>query len=243
MLIEFLIPHVNAVDRRHPLRHGWTMGLDRPAVEARLEAAFGRFLAVYANYGGHKYYGWNKQADPRNYRGPTFWTEGDCVYRLALELEREFPHCVHLEVPVAAWTFANFDKTLEGRRFIDLVVSDLHEFVEDETSQERFGAHQHELLLEAKYFHHGWTGPWFGTEKRRVASVLADAQRLARHIERGRCLVAAVLVVDDDDLFEQTLEDLEGSDSWPASVERLFASPAELRRRGLVGGDSVSRVL
>jgi hypothetical protein len=59
------------------------MGLDQAAVEARLDAAFDRFLAVYARYGGHRYYGWNKQADPRNYRGPTFWTEGDCVYRLA----------------------------------------------------------------------------------------------------------------------------------------------------------------
>lgn len=211
------------------------MRLDQAAVEARLEAAFDRFLAVYARLGGHKYYGWNKQADPRNYRGPTFWTEGDCVYRLALELEREFPHCVHLEVPVAAWTFAGFDKTLESRRFIDLVVSDLHEFVEDETSQGRFMAHRHELFLEAKYFHHGSSRTWRGTEKQRVSSVLADAERLAGHLERGRCLVAAVLVADDDGLFEQTAD----LSAWPASVKRLFASPAELERRKLVSGTSL----
>lgn len=211
------------------------MEIAHAAVEAKLEAAFDRFLDVYAEFGGHKYYGWSKQADPRNYRGPTFWTEGDCVFRLALELEREFPHRVHLEVPVAAWTFADFDKTLETRRFIDLVVSDLHEFVEDETSQERFRAHRHELFLEAKYFHHGWTGPWFGTEKQRVRSVVADALRLGRHVELGRCLLGAVLVVDDDDVFEQTVD----LSTWPGSVKRLLASPAELKRRKVVPSASV----
>lgn len=211
------------------------MRLDQAAVEARLEAAFDRFLAVYARLGGHKYYGWDEQADPRNYRGPTFWTEGDCVYRLALELEREFPHCIHLEVPVAAWTFAGFDKTLESRRFIDLVVSDLHEFVEDEASQERFMAHRHELFLEAKYFHAGCSRTWRSTEVKRVPSVIADAERLAGHLERGRCLEAAVLVADDDGLFEQTVD----LSTWPASVKLLLASPAELERRKLVSGASV----
>ena len=207
------------------------MRLDQAAVEARLEAAFDRFLAVYARLGGHKYYGWNEQADPRNYRGPTFWTEGDCVYRLGLELEREFPHCVHLEVPVAAWTFADFDRTLERRQFIDLVVSDLHDFVEDGASQQRFMAHRHEIFLEGKYFHAGCSRTWRGTEVRRVPSVIADAERLARHVERGHCLVAAVLAADDDGLFEQTVD----LSTWPASVKLLLASPAELDRRRLVG--------
>jgi hypothetical protein len=215
------------------------MGLDHAAVEMKLEVAFNCFLSVYASYGGHRYYGWNKQTDPRNYRGPTFWTEGDCVHRLALELDREFPNCVHLEVPVAAYTFADFDKNLERRGFIDLVVSDLYEFVEDESSQERFMTHRHELFLEAKYFHHGWSRAWFGTEKRRVPSVLADAERLSRHLERGRCLVAAVLVVDDDDLFEQTLEELTAPNSWPPSVRRLLASPAELKRKEVVASTSL----
>jgi hypothetical protein len=211
------------------------MALEPTAIEEKLVAAFDRFLEVYARYGGHRYYGWNKQADPRNYRGPTFWTEGDRVYRLALELEREFPHCVHLEVPVAGWTVADFDKGLESRRFIDLVVSDLHEFVEDESSQERFTKHRHELFLEAKYFHHGSARSWAGTERRRVPSVLADAHRLASHVERGRCRVAAVLVADDDGLFEETVD----PSTWPGSVKRLLASPSELRRRQLVSDASV----
>jgi hypothetical protein len=202
---------------------------DPRRVFTKVEAAFERLLAVYARNSGHNYYGWNEQADPRNYRGPTFWTEGDCVYRLALELEREFPHGVHFEVPVANWTFADFDKTIDRRQFIDLVVSDLHEFVEDETSQHRFRTHRHELFLEGKYFHAGCTRTWRGTERRRVPTVKADAERLARHIERGHCLVAAIFVADDDGLFEETVD----MSDWPTSVKLLLASQAELGRRGI----------
>lgn len=44
--------------------------LDHSTVEAKLEAAFERFLHVFARYGGHHYYGWDDYPDPRNYNGP-----------------------------------------------------------------------------------------------------------------------------------------------------------------------------
>ncbi len=81
--------------------------LDAEAINTRLDAAFSRLLEPYARLGGHNYYGWDDYDDPRNFKGPTFWSEDDCVFRLALELEKEFPYQVHLELPVARWSFAD----------------------------------------------------------------------------------------------------------------------------------------
>ena len=52
---------------------------DATAVTVRLEQAFDRFLLVYARFGAFNYYGWDDYADPRNFKGPTFWSEDDCV--------------------------------------------------------------------------------------------------------------------------------------------------------------------
>jgi hypothetical protein len=199
------------------------------AIRTSLEAAFGRFLEIYARYGGHHYYGWDDYSDPRNYKGPTLWTEGDCVFRMALELEREFPYQVHFELPVARWSFADFDAATDKRERIDLVVSNLLDFVEDETSQQRFMTHRHELFLEGKYFPAGCSKTWRFDHLLKVDAVVADATRLARHVERGHCLIAAVLVVDDENLFEEERD----KHAWPEAVEVLVASPRELERRGI----------
>ena len=98
------------------------MVTDTREIHAVLMEAFGRFLDVYAQYGAHRYHGWVDYGDPQNYKGPTFWSEDDCIYRLALELEREFPHEVHLELPVARWSFADFDESADKRERVDLVV-------------------------------------------------------------------------------------------------------------------------
>jgi hypothetical protein len=198
-------------------------------VTLRLESAFGRFLNLYARYGGHNYYGWDDYDDPRNFKGPTFWSEDDCVFRLALELEKEFPYQVHLELPFVRWSFADFDKALDKRESIDLVVSDLHDFVEDDTSQQRFTTRRHELFLEGKYLPAGCSRTWRFDHLRKIVDIGADAARLARHIERGHCLAAAVLVVDDDGLFDDNRPA-----SWPEPVALLLASPKELARRGMV---------
>jgi len=198
-------------------------------IRAHLASAFDRFLDVYRRYGGHRYHGWTQASDPRNYKGPTFWSESDCVYRLALELESEFPHEVHLELPIAAWSFAGFDKVIDKRQSVDLIVSRMLDFVEDETSQQRFMGHRHELFVEAKYFPAGCSKNWRFDHVRKVARVSADAERLALHIDRRHCLVAAVFVVDDDNLFEDTRD----GHSWPDSVDVLVASPKELAKRGI----------
>jgi hypothetical protein len=202
---------------------------DPQTINAHLDAAFARLLQVYARYGAHNYDGWDDYADPRNFKGPTFWSEDDCVFRLGLELEHEFPYQVHLELPVARWSFADFDKAADKQERVDLVVSDLHDFVEDETSQQRFMARPHELFIEGKYIPHGCARTWKFDHLRKIPSIVADAARLARHVERGHCLIAAVLVVDDENLFEDNLP----ADAWPDAVRMLLASPRELERRGI----------
>jgi hypothetical protein len=199
---------------------------DEHAVRERLQTAFDRFVRVYAELGGHNYYGWDDYADPRNYKGPIFWSEDDCVFRLALELELEFPHQVHLEFPVVKWSFADFDPAADAKQRVDLVVSDLRDFVENETSQERFMARRHELFLEGKYLPAGCSRTWRFDHLRKIDNIVADATRLAQHVERDHCRVAAVLVVDDDNLFDDNRPP-----QWPESVELLLASPKEIERR------------
>lgn len=197
------------------------------SIRAALHEAFDRFLGVYEQSGGHRYHGWTDYDDPANYRGPTFWSEHDCVYRLALELERDFPRHVHLELPVARWSFADFNAVGDRRQFVDLVVSDLAAFSEDDTSQHRFMTHAHDLFVEAKLFPAGCSKRWRYDHVRKVDHVVLDAVRLAEHVARGHCRFAAVLVVDDDNLFEGERNRLE----WPPGIELLIASPAELERR------------
>jgi hypothetical protein len=199
------------------------------AVVGRMETAFERFLGLYAELGAHRFYGWDHAEDPRNYYGPTFWSEADCALRFAMALEPEFPHNVHLEFPLVGWTLADWDKERDKRQFVDVVASDLSKFSEDDTSQERFRSRCHELFVEVKYLPAGCSKTWRHDHVRKVESVAGDAARLALHLQRGHCLVAAVLVVDDDCLFE----DNAGRVSWPAEVQRLVASPRELERRGI----------
>ena len=136
---------------------------------------------------------------------------------------------------MARWSFADFDKTLEKQQRVDLVVSDFLDFVEDETSQKRFMTHRHELFIEGKYFPFGCTKTWLFDHLGKVPAILADAARLARHVERSHCLVAAVLVVDDEDLFED-----HRPDDWPNTVRLLLASPREVERRGIQIGATTS---
>ena len=189
-------------------------------VDEKIEASWQAFQQVYANFGGHRYHGWDHKDDLRNYRGPRFWTEGDCALRFALCLEREFPGQVHLEMPVAEWTFSDYDKLVDKRQFIDIVVSDLDEFEEDETSQSRFQAFRHTLFVEVKFFPAGCSKTWRYDHVRKVPAVVADALRLHQHLARRHCERAAILVVDDDALFASLMAQHE----WPADVLQLVAT-------------------
>jgi hypothetical protein len=126
--------------------------IDTADVHARLDAAWSAFLSEYAEFGGHRYHGWDHKEDPRNYYGPRYWSEADCAFRFGSHLERVFPGQVHFEMPIADWTFADYRPDVDKRQRVDVVVSDLEDFIENETSQDRFRTHQHSLFVEAKYF-------------------------------------------------------------------------------------------
>ena len=200
-------------------------------VTQRLHAAFDRLVAEYAEFGGHRFHGWTTADEPRNYHGPLIWSEADCVYRFALELEKEFPRQVHCELKVNKNTRLDFPDADEKAQQVDIGVSDLTGFVGDETAYDRFRQHQHLLLIEAKWFLKGWRGlQWEYVAHDQVKHVQTDLDKLARHLRLGRCAAAAMLVVDDEDF----LEEHGGNLAWPQGVERLVCGPAELRRRGLL---------
>jgi hypothetical protein len=205
---------------------------DKPAaVEDRVMDAYERLLEGYARWGGYRAHGWTDFPDERNYHGPLVWSEQDCALRFALELEREWPQCVHMEFPIGKATRADYDPDVERRQRVDVAVSDQREFVEDKDSQERFRVMPHEAFFEVKWFTKGWRGGRFERDAvRRVDSVLADVKKLARHVELGRCAVGAVLTVDDEEYFAEHAD----RDDWPPGIWWLQLSPAVLERRGLL---------
>jgi hypothetical protein len=204
------------------------MARDREVVLRGLHHAYERLLDLYARSGGFGFYGWIVQEDPRNFLGTTILTEADCVFRYGLELEKEFPGQLHFEFGLNQATRADYMPKKQGRQSVDVVVSDLTEFIEDETSMERFRTMRHDAFIEAKWLKKGWwMQQWEHDAHERVAGVASDANRLADHVRVGRCQVGAALVVDDECFFEHH----RGAE-WPDEVELLLVSPAELQRRG-----------
>ena len=197
---------------------------------ALLQSAFDRFLRVYAVSGSHRFYGWNDYGDGRNYKGPLLWTEGDCAFRFALALEAVFPGLVHFEFPIARWSVWEFDRERDRKQFVDVVVSDLSTFVEDDTSDERFRRHRHDLFVEVKHIGFGSERRWFFDARKKLPAIGADARRLAEHVNRNHCALAAILVVDDDCIYESN-RDLVGE--IPSTVVELVASPRQLHDRGI----------
>lgn len=121
----------------------------------------------------------------------------------------------------------------KGQR-VDIVVSDQSSFVEDATSQDRFLHHRHEVFFEVKWFKKGWRGgPFEMDARKRVQEVEADALKLGRHVERGRCEIAAIVVCDDEEYFQEQ----GGGADWPPSVWRLVAGPSQLKLRGYLNPD------
>jgi hypothetical protein len=206
--------------------------VNEPELRSRLHAAFDRLLADYADLGGYQFHGWTHEHEPRNYHGPFIWSEADCVFRFALELEKEFPRQVHCELKVNKNTRLDFPSEGEMRGLqVDIGISDLSAFTADDTAYDRFRSHQHLLFVEAKWFPKGYEGyQWEYVAREQVKAVQGDLDKLERHLRLGRCTVAAMLVVDDEDYFEKHGAGL----VWPTGVERLVCGPAELRRRGLL---------
>ncbi|MGO9322455.1 MAG: hypothetical protein ACLQBY_16875 [Solirubrobacteraceae bacterium] len=198
------------------------------AVLARLNAAHEHFLDGYVRWGGYQFHGWTAEADQRNYHGPVVWSEADCVLRFALELEREFPEQVHCEVKINKSSRLDFPSDAEKAQQVDIAVSDLGAFEAGDGAYDAFRSHRHALFVEVKWFQKGWRGgQWEFDGLDHVRRVEADLMKLDRHLRLGRCQVAAMLVVDDEGLFEEHGADL----AWPAGVHRLMASPTEVDRR------------
>jgi hypothetical protein len=217
----------------------------RAGVEDALMDAYERTLEGYLRWGGYRFHGWTNFPDSSNFQGPLIWSEADCAFRLGLELEREFPRAVHTEFAIGKATRLDYDSDVEKRQRVDLVVSDLSTFVEDDTSQDRFRNLAHDAFIEAKWLVKGWRGNRFEQDAvRRVQSVYGDITKLCRHLELGRCRVAAVAVFDDEDYFATSMgpEDeenlgtpasaMQAGDDVPGPVWRLVLGPRALRARG-----------
>lgn len=130
-------------------------------VRDKVSNAYERLLRAYARWGGYGYHGWTDFPDVQNYWGPTVWSGRDCGLRLALALEQEWPEHVHMEFAIGRASRADFDKTVEKAQRVDVAVSDLSTFEENDTSQDRYRAWQHEAFFEVKWMRKGWRGNRF----------------------------------------------------------------------------------
>jgi hypothetical protein len=205
--------------------------LDLAALDAGLTKAFQFFLADYAEMGGHRFHGFAAYGDPRNYQGPHIWSEGDCQFRLAVALEKQFPGMVHLEVPLAKYTVQDYDPAVDRRQFVDIVVSDLSEF---DFERDVFAARSHDLFVEVKYVGHSTAREWSFDSRRKIQlGVRSDLERLRRQVEIGRCRRAALLLVDDDSHLDGVLHPKGPAGKglpWSPLVRPLLASPTQLAR-------------
>ena len=149
-----------------------------------------------------------------------------------------------MEFPVATHTRSDYDKR-DGSQRIDIVVTDMTSFVEDEDTSKRFKSLTHDIFVEVKWLYKGPRGTaWEMSMAGRASGVARDAVALERHLWKRRCRVAAVLVVDEECFFEDRgVGDFEWPKppwpseeekrGWPSDVIRFVASPRELNRRGL----------
>jgi hypothetical protein len=201
-------------------------------VHDKVMNAFDRLLVGYAVWGGHRYHGWTTYEDPSNFLGPVIWSERDCDLRFAFELEREWPQAVHMEFAISKASRLDYDKAAERFQRVDVAVSDLSGFGEDNSSFQRFRSHRHEAFFEVKWFLKGWGDN--RDAKNRLADIPADVAKLANHARLGRCAIAGMLIVDDEGYFQQ-----HGSiDNWPTEVWRLYVGPRALTCRGLIPAEA-----
>jgi hypothetical protein len=141
-------------------------------------------------------HGWTTADEPRNYHGPLIWSEADCVFRFALELEQEFPRQSSLRAQVNRNTRLDFPDGEEKAQQVDIGVSDLSDFAVDETAYDRFRQHQHLLLVEAKWFLKGWRGfQWEYVARDQVKRRLARPARKYRGRALNRTSLASPMRV------------------------------------------------
>ena len=194
-------------------------------LDERLASAIDRFLALYRRYGGWRYHGRPDASDPAGYAGPIFWQEEDVRFRLAYELEREFPSAVHLNSLLSPATVEDWDVGQDGKhQYADILLDDLRDFVPGADALRQFATRTAIALVEIKFL-----------RRRRQArdlegdleGVVGDATRLGRHRQLGRAQRALMVVVDDDGRLPSARETM----PWPAGVDLLHAGPTPNGKR------------
>lgn len=204
----------------------WTVG----GIRDKVMNAYDRLLVGYAAWGGWCYYGWDGYENPSTYLGPAIWSERDCDFRCAYELEREWPGAVHMEFPIAKWTRTDFAPPEVVQR-VDVSVSEFSGFEAGGDASTRFKDYRHEAFFELKWCTKGWSQNSRELKLRR-RSIPQDVLKLGNHIQKKRCLVAGMVVFDDEGWFHQ--QDLNLSHGWPTGVWRMDVGPHALRWRGLI---------
>lgn len=188
-------------------------------LDERVAVASERFEALYARYGGWRHYGRPDGTDPAGYAGPLFWQEEDVRFRLALELEREFPAAVHLNSLMSPATVRGWEQAVDGRhQYADVLVDDLRGFDAGNDALRAFAERPATLLVEIKFIRRRRQGR---DVPRDVNGIFGDAMRLGRHLRLGRTARAVMVVVDDEDHFLDARESM----PWPAGVTLLRVGP------------------
>lgn len=174
--------------------------VDAEAVRAGIERAFNKLQQQYLTLGGWRYPGWRSAKEGHGYLGPWAWSEGDYQFHFARLLEEQFPGCVHIEFPLKAATRDDLGLApgARGSTHVDIVISDLSKLPNDPLEAGRlFRSRRHEAFIEVKRFMKT-TERWRAINWRDFQKgVLPDTARLSAHLQAGRCLIAAMLIVDD----------------------------------------------
>jgi hypothetical protein len=134
---------------------------------------------------------------------------------------------VHIGLPIRVGTRDDLEKDESGKspaqQHIDIVVTDPNAIpVGDEASPTELGhafrSQQHLAFIEVKWFHKG-SRHWekHNWKAKVVAGVQPDLDRLEQHLAKGRCFVAAMLLVDDTGVYLDRYDELR----WPREVLRL----------------------
>ncbi len=191
-------------------------------LDERLASATDRFLALYERFGGWRYHGRPDATDPAGYAGAIFWQEEDVRFRLAYELEREFPSAVHLNSLMSAATVEDWDVDQDGKhQYADILLDDLRDFVAGPDALRQFAARTVTALVEIKFIRRRRQARDVSKD---LQGVVDDATRLGRHRQLGRAQRALMVVVDDDDRLPAARETM----PWPVGVELVHAAPTRL---------------
>lgn len=167
--------------------------------EERIDLAFEALRRVHVHFGSWRYHGRPDATHPAGFSGPVFWEEGDVQFRLAVELEREFPLAVHFDGLLGRAVSANWDAELDGgNQKIDIVVVDLRDFIEGPDALARRQNVVNDLLCEVKYIH---KDNWASNVRNAISGTISDVDRLGRHLTMGRTRAARMLLVDDQLAF------------------------------------------